>query len=98
MAIDPDVSSIWLEQPHNQLEDDGFSGAAGAHQNRHMGGRDVEADVTQHDMVIERQRDSIEVDRKRLAEGFLRISAVVFKANIDARAARCPRRCSAPAL
>jgi hypothetical protein len=63
-----------------------------------MAGRDVEADVTQHDMVIEGERDSIEADRKRVAEAFLRISAVVFEANIDARAAECHRRCSAPAL
>jgi hypothetical protein len=62
-----------------------------------MAGRDVEADVTQHDMVIEGQRDSIEADRKRVTGAILRISVLVFEANVDARAAGCHRRCSAPA-
>lgn len=62
-----------------------------------MAGRDVEADLTQHDMVIEGERDTIEADRKRLSRAILRISLLVFETNVNGRAARCHSRCAAPA-
>ena len=58
------------KQPENELEHDGFPGAAGAEQDPHAALRDGEADIAQDDVIVEGERHLVEHDGRRVSRLF----------------------------
>ncbi len=61
-AVDENLPSVRLEQPQNEAEDCGLSGAAGSKENLRVAGLQREADVAQDDLVVECQLHVVEHD------------------------------------
>ena len=69
LAVDGDGARVRPQQAENQLQDDRLAGAARAQQHGHAALRHREADVAQHDVVVEGERHVLEHDRRRVAAG-----------------------------
>ena len=65
-AVDTDDAGIGLQQSEDHLEDDRLSDAARPQQHGQLARGDGEADVTQHDVIVEGQRDALELHSRRV--------------------------------
>jgi hypothetical protein len=62
----PDLSAVRFQQTQDQLQNRRFPGSARPQDDLGMSGQQREADVAEHDFVVERKRDSLEDNRRAL--------------------------------
>jgi len=76
--VDQNPARVRSEQPENQLQHDRFSGAAATEQDLHAPFRDNEAEIAEHDMVVERERHLVEHHRRRFRTVQARTDSIPF--------------------
>ena len=72
LPVHPDLPGIRLQQAENQLQRDRFARAARAEDDLRVAAPELEADIAQHDRVVERQRHMVEDDDRIVRSGLRR--------------------------
>jgi hypothetical protein len=60
LTIDENPATVWSKQSENELEHDGFPGAAGAEEDSHASFRDGKTDITKNDVIVEGEGHVVE--------------------------------------
>jgi hypothetical protein len=69
MSMNGNPAAIRLQEAHDQSENRRLTGAARAEHDFHLALRKREGHAIQNDLVVERQRDPVERDGRRVRRG-----------------------------